>query len=139
MKIALCVPLKRRKTAGKFSPCHTWLALSESLSDNISSFSSWASFLLFFSKYRFLFMLTKAYNSREFMFYPSVLIIVNRKHRATFSVEEVEGERNFCIFGSIKDIYERSFERIDGDGMIPAMIVTAELQKFQFSWNCLCL
>lgn len=57
-------------------------------------------------------MLTKAYNGREFMFYPSVLIIVNRKHRAASKVEEVEGEqqKNFCVFGNIRDIYERSYE-----------------------------
>lgn len=64
-------------------------------------------------------MLTKAYNGREFMFYPNELIIVNRKHRATFSAEEVEGEKkNFCIFGNIKDICERSFENIVGAAMM---------------------
>lgn len=69
--IFLCLPLKRRKTAGKFSPCHTWLALSESPSDNISSFSSWASFLLFFSKYRFYLCSLKHIMAQNLCFIPT--------------------------------------------------------------------
>lgn len=40
-------------------------------------------------------MLTKAYNGSEFMFYPNELIIVNRKHRAVFSVEATKEEQLF--------------------------------------------
>lgn len=60
-------------------------------------------------------MLTKAYNGTEFMLYPNELIIVNRKHRAVKT--EKYTKKNFCIFGSRKDIYGNCCE--------DCMIVTA--------------
>lgn len=50
-------------------------------------------------------MLTKAYNGTEFMLYPNELIIVNRKHHAG----ERKAERNFCVFGRIKES-KRNYE-----------------------------
>ena len=77
----LLFAIKKKKNCGKiFSMLHMtspeWISKRQYFSLSPHELRSYFSF----RKYRFLFMLTKAYNGTEFMFYPNELIIVNRKH-----------------------------------------------------------